>query len=351
MTYSHSTTEREKGKHLTAIERGIIAGWLAEGLSHGEIARRIGVSRQTISNEVTRGKVTQVRKINGIKHTYVTYDPDYAQNRYESNRQNCHRQSKFNQAKAFLAYYVQQFHQADYAPDVAVGVAKRHQLFLPEEMVCTTTLYKYIDQQRLEVRNIDLQNKVSRKVMKSRPRKNKKILGQSIEDRPTHIDLREEFGHFEIDTVIGKRGGSETVLLTLTERKTRFELIRLIDSKDADSVTYALHQLIRQFGKTVFRCVFKTITSDNGAEFSSLAETLKGYCDVYFSHPYTSCERGTNENHNRMIRRKIPKHQSLDQYSRKTVQAVEDGMNDLPRKILGYMTPKQQFDQEVSLIR
>lgn len=348
MTYSHSTTERKKGKHLTATERGKIAGWMAESISHGEMARRIGVSRQTISNEVNRGMIQQVRKINGIKHTYLKYDPDYSQNRYETNRQNCHRPSKFDQVKAFLAYFVHQFRQADYAPDIAVGVAKKEKLFLPEEMVCTTTLYHYIDQQRLEIRNIDLQNKVGRKVTKPRPRKNKKILGQSIEDRPVHIEDRQEFGHFEIDTVIGKRGGSETALLTLTERKTRFEMIRLIDSKDADSVTHALRQLIKQFGPKAFCQVFKTITSDNGSEFAALTETVKDYCDVYFTHPYTSCERGTNENHNRMIRRKIPKHESLDSYSRAAVQAIEDGMNNLPRKILNYGTPKQQFNKEVS---
>lgn len=350
MTYAHSTTKRTKGKHLTAIERGQIAAWLEEKLSHGEMSRRLDVSRQTVSNELTRGTVKQMRKINGVIHYYHKYDPDYAQNRYKEKRQDCHRASKFHQVRAFLAYFIEQFKKADYAPDVAVGVAKRHHLFFPEEMVCTTTLYKYIDQQLLEVRNIDLQNQVSRKRTTKQSRRNKKVLGQSIEERPAHVENRTEFGHFEIDTVVGKREGSETALLTLTERKSRFELIRLIDNKDADSVTYALQNLIKEFGSSTFKRVFQSITSDNGSEFASLTETLDEYCSVYFTHPYTSCERGTNENHNRMIRRKIPKHESLEGYSRKNIQDIELGMNDLPRRILDYRTPRELFEQEVQLV-
>ncbi|MGM0123237.1 hypothetical protein IGI37_000867 [Enterococcus sp. AZ194] len=349
MTYIHSTTDRRKGKHLTAIERGKIAGWQEEGLSHGEIARRIGVKRQTISNELARGKVEQVRKVNGIKYFSMKYDPEFAQNCYEKKRQKCHRPCKFAQVRSFLAYFVTLFKTADYAPDVVVGTAKRTGLFSPEEMVCTTTLYKYIDTQLLEVRNIDLNCQVSRKRPKKHIRKNKKVLGRSIEERPIHIEDRQEFGHFEIDTVIGKRGGCETTLLTLTERKSRFEIIRLIDSKDADSVAYGIRQLIKEYGCRSFKRIFKTVTSDNGSEFASLADTLKEYCEVYFTHPYTSCERGTNENHNRMIRRKIPKYESLEKYSRKDIQRIEDGMNDLPRKILGYQTPRQQFEQEVCI--
>lgn len=350
MTYTHSTPKRKKGEHLTAIERGKIAGWRQEKVSNREMARRIGVHHTTIANELERGKVEQVRKINGIRHFYVTYDPDYAHNRYKRKRQNCHRPSKFEQVKAFLAYFVTMFQSADYSPDVAVGVAKTTGLFQPSEMVSTSTLYKYIDQQRLEIRNIDLLHKMGRKTSNKRLRTNKKVLGQSIEKRPRHIDSRETFGHFEIDTVIGKRGGCETALLTLTERKTRFEIIRLIDGKDADSVAYAMKQLIHHFGPTTFKRLFQSITSDNGSEFATLSETVKPYTEVYFTHPYTSCERGTNENHNRMIRRKIPKHESLEKYGRKDIQFIEDRMNDLPRRILGFQTPRQQFEQEVQRV-
>lgn len=144
MTHSYSTTARPKGKHFTPTERGSIAAWLEEKLSKREIARRIGVSHQAINNEIQRGTIQQVRKINGKKQSYTIYDPIFAQQRYEQERNKCHRPSKFEQVKAFLAYFIQKFKELDHLPDAVVGDAKRKEIFLPEEMVCTTTLYKYI---------------------------------------------------------------------------------------------------------------------------------------------------------------------------------------------------------------
>ncbi|WYJ91349.1 hypothetical protein A5888_003117 [Enterococcus sp. 9E7_DIV0242] len=215
MTYPHSSPKHKKGGHLSAIERGKIAGWLAEKLSNCEIARRISVHHTTIANELERGQVKQIRKINGIKYIYVTYNPEYTQSSYETKRQKCHRPTKFNQVKAFLAYFVERFQTVAFAPDVAVGVTKSTGLFHLSEMVSTTTLYKYIDEQRLEIRNIDFLHKLGRKNNQKRTLMNKKILGKSIESPPEHVESREEFGHFEIDTVIDKRKGTETALLML----------------------------------------------------------------------------------------------------------------------------------------
>lgn len=126
------------------------------------------------------------------------------------------------------------------------------------------------------------------------------------------IDTREEFGHFEIeiDTAVEKRGGSEAVLLTLY-RAEEF-LDHLADSKDTDYAACAMQQLIRR--------IFRSITSDNGSEFVALAADLSGWIEVYFTHPYTSYERGTNENHTRMIRRKILKFESLEAYRLSEIQ-------------------------------
>ncbi|MFS0924626.1 IS30 family transposase [Enterococcus casseliflavus] len=293
--------------------------------------------------------LSRISNLHSLFYTPDCYDEIYAQNQYDAQRATCHRPSKYPQVKGFLTLFTQLFKEFSYSPDAVVGRVKRERRFLPEEMVCTTTLYAYINAQLLEIRNIDLLDKLKRKTVTRRIRKNKKVLGESIEKRPPEVLSRESFGHFEIDTVIGKRDGSETALLTLTERKTRFELIRLLDRKDADSVSYALKQLIAEFGPTKFDQLFQSITSDSGSEFALLTETMKKFCPVYFTHPYTSCERGTNENHNRMIRRTLPKSQSLDMCSRKDIQRIEDQMNHLPRKVLNYATPQESFDQEVLL--
>lgn len=138
-------------------------------------------------------------------------------------------------------------------------------------MVCTKTLYIYIDLGLLDVKNIDLPYKLRRNIKPARVRKNKKILGSSINERPSEIDFRDEFGHWEIDTVIGKKSSDDNVLLTIVERKTRNAIVHKIESKTVDAVTNELVK-IRDFFGDKFSKVFKTITADNGSEFIELAD-------------------------------------------------------------------------------
>lgn len=217
-----SITPRPKGHHLSEIERGQIAAWHIEGCSARQIAIRLGVCHQTVNNELKRGRVTQVKRVNNQKHYFEIYSPEAAQNRYEIKRQNCGRPLKFSQVTAFLAYFDDKFCHEGWSPDAAVGYARKHRLFKPAKMVCTKTLYNYIDAQLLEIRNLDLLEKTKRRTTQHHSHQHQRLLGRSIEERPKRVETRHEFGHFEIDTVIGKRAGSESVLLTFTERKTRY---------------------------------------------------------------------------------------------------------------------------------
>lgn len=217
-----SITPRPKGHHLSEIERGQIAAWHIEGCSIRQIAIRLGVCHQTVNNELKRGRVTQVKRVNNQKHYFEIYSPEAAQNRYEIKRQNCGRPLKFSQVTAFLAYFDDKFCHEGWSLDAAVGYARKHRLFKPAKMVCTKTLYNYIDAQLLEIRNLDLLEKTKRRTTQHHSHQHQRLLGRSIEERPKRVEMRHEFGHFEIDTVIGKRAGSESVLLTFTERKTRY---------------------------------------------------------------------------------------------------------------------------------
>lgn len=162
------------------------------------------------------------------------------------------------------------------------------------------------------------------------------------------VESREEFGHWEIDTVAGLRSDKDHALLTLTERKIRYEVIIKIDGKASNPVNQALSAL-RDAAGTHFELLFKTITSDNGTEFSGLTDLFKDVMtSVYFTHPYSSWERGNNENHNGMIRRFIPKQTRMENVSFITVQRVQNWMNTLPRKILGYATPRECLLEEMS---
>lgn len=130
-------------------------------------------------------------------------------------------------------------------------------------MVCTKTLYNYIALGLLEINNIDLPLKLRRSQKSKRIRKNKNILGRSISERAEVINNRTEFGHWEIDTIIGKKTKKESVLLTLTERQSRMEIIEKIDSKTSNTVLKVLNKVLLSFGDYSTK-VFKTLTSDNG---------------------------------------------------------------------------------------
>ena len=238
----------------------------------------------------------------------------------------------------FRSYFTQHFKKDGWAPDVAVGRAKREGLYQPDEMVCTATLYNYIDDQLLEIRNINLTDKLRRRTHHKALAKHKRTLGRSIDERPKSVENRLEFGHYELDTIVGKRNGQESVIMTFIERKSRFQIMRLIDGRDADSVNYAMRDIVSEYGSTI-----KSVTADNGSEFADLNHVLKETAPVYYAHPYRSCERGTNEVHNRYVRRDFPSGQSLDLVSPRTVAAVEAKLNRLPRKLLNYQTTEEVF--------
>ena len=176
-------------------------------------------------------------------------------------------------------------------------------------------------------------------------KKHKKILGKSISERPTHINNRQEFGHWEVDTVVGEKTNSDSVLLTIVERLTRNAIVLMIPSKTAEKVTEAFNYLKDVYG-TQFSKVFKSITGDNGSEFADLS-TLENHTEtkVYYTHPYSSFEKGTNERHNGLIRRFIPKGKRISDYSVDNIGFIEEWMNTLPRKILDYRTPEELFEK------
>ncbi|HFI0084083.1 TPA: IS30 family transposase, partial [Streptococcus suis] len=159
---------------------------------------------------------------------------------------------------------------------------------------------------------------------------NFKPAGKSIEERPEVINLRLELGHYEIDTVLLTRARNKC-LLVLTDRRSRHQIIRLIPNKSAEAVNQALKIVLKEFQ-------IKSITTDNGTEFSRLSEVfLEEY--IYYAHPYSSWERGTNENHNRLIRRWLPK--GTTKTTPKEIAFIENWINNYPKKCLGYKSPRE----------
>ena len=178
--------------------------------------------------------------------------------------------------------------------------------------------------------------------------------GESIEQRPPEVNERQEFGHWEGDTVYSGKGKVKTTcaLFTITERKTRNEIIIGVPNRKSETIVKAVDALERKLGARKFRLIFKSITFDNGTEFAA-ADMLERSCinktiprtKVYFCHPYSSWERGSNEHVNGMIRRKHPKGTDFSKVSKEQLAATEKWINEYPRKIFGYKSSAIMFQQ------
>ena len=159
----------------------------------------------------------------------------------------------------------------------------------------------------------------------------------SIDERPNVVEKRSRIGDWEADTIIGK--AHKQAIVSLTERKSGLALIYKVDRRTKENTEYAIKQLLGSISEKVY-----SMTSDNGKEFANhkkIAEALQ--CDFYFAHPYSSCERGTNENTNGLIRQYFPKDRDFRTITDKELIHAMKRINNRPRKRLGYKTPNQVF--------
>lgn len=343
MDNPNCSTEHQKWQHLTPEERHDIEVHLKDGWSCYKIANHLKRPYNTIKNEIARGTVA-------LYHGKVLrYKSDVGQHRYNENRRSSTRKYRYLETIAFLKYVTKQFREEGWSLDACFGRALLSGQFNREKMVCTKTLYNYVDLGILPIKNIDLPEKLRRNTKPKRVRENRKNLGKSIEERPEYIVKREEFGHWEFDSVLGSKNAKEPVALTMVERMTRNAIWLKVRDHSAGAVTEAVQKLKLEFGEH-FSDVFKSITADNGSEFADLSAQKTGTTEVYFTHPFSSWEKGTNECHNRMLRRFIPKGKSISDYNIDDLLFFADRINSLPRKILGYKTPEELFEQQLDRI-
>jgi IS30 family transposase len=159
----------------------------------------------------------------------------------------------------------------------------------------------------------------------------------SIDDRPLVVDQRCRIGDWEGDTIIGKN--RQSALLTLVERKTLYTIIVKISGKKADVLA---DNMIESVSPIMDR--FKTLTLDNGLEFSDHERIAKSLgLRVYFAHPYSSWERGINENTNGLIRQYFPKGMDLNEITQEQIEFVMDRLNNRPRASRGNKSPNELF--------
>jgi len=344
------TEVRRKGKHLTWDDRQTIEAMVKDGIPAVSIASMLGRSLRTIQRELKRGKVmridTELRK-------YETYSCERAQQDYDINATAKGLDLKLGSNRIMVEFISERILVHRESPDIVATRMKRMNMV---DRVCTKTIYSYIDMGLIHgVTNETLWEKrkrLKRPTKKIRRAFKRLARSESIEKRPEHVENRDEFGHWEMDLVVGSQGGSGTVLLTIVERKTRHLITRKLPDKTQRSVHKALRSIEQEFGSVSFRKIFKTITVDNGSEFLDLdtleksAFSKKARTKIYYAHPYSSWERGTNENTNRIIRRFIAKGHDIAEFTRKRIKEIEQWINNYPRKILDYFSPSELFHNE-----
>jgi len=344
------TTKSKKYVHLTERDRYKIEGLLEGKKDVEEICIILGRDRSTIYREINRGTIIRVQNDFCEEGEYRA---NSAQADYDKQGKNKERSLKIGKDKDLEAYIRRKILKDKFSPDAVIGDIKIKGLKF-ERQICTKTLYNYIDAGLLSgISNKDLWEKKDKKKRgyKTVSRVNTKNRDcRSIEDRPERINNRLEYGHWEGDTVKGPLG-AKVGLFTLTERKSREEIIIKICEGTQEAVREAIDGLETRY-EGGFKAKFKSITFDNGVEFLGwksleigLLKTKKRRTIIYFAHSYSSWERGTNENQNRMIRRFIPKGKDIAEFSKADIQEIEDWMNNYPRKILGYKTARQVAEE------
>lgn len=334
--------------HMTLTKRLQLEAYLKAKISPKEIAKLLGVHKSTVYREIKRGKYT---RLDGKDYIFYTaYSPDIAEKRYRENLSLKGTGLKIENDKALADYIEFKICEEKYSPAAVLGEIEAQGLEF-ETSITKTTLYRYIDDgvfltltnKHLPVKRNKTKKKYKRVKKAARPPK-----GNSIETRPPEIDTRESFGNWEMDCVEGKKGTKKT-LLVFTERKTRSEIAILMKDKTMLSVVKSLNSIERKLGSVQFKKMFKTITIDNGSEFQDfkgIETSINGSCrtTVYYCHPYSAYERGSNENANKLIRRYFPKGYDFTHTTKAEVKRVERWINNYPREMFGWHTSKEYFD-------
>lgn len=337
--------ERKRKHHrITWIERLQIEALFNAGHTYRFIAAQMHYSPGAIHNEVKHGLYQHLTS----ELLYVTrYSAQLAQNHTDYQQTSKGSDIKLGHNHAYAKHVSTQILKGD-SPDVIVANLKREGRWT----VSTTTLYRYIDQGYIAgVTNANLLEKNSRKRTYSQVKKaSRPPKGTSIEQRPQEVAERNTFGHWEMDSVIGKAEGKKQSLLVFTERLTRFEIIVRVNSKTSRSTVSAIDNVFRKYPKQIF----KSITVDNGSEFQDfdgMQNDKKGNqrTRIYYCHPYSSYERGSNERQNRIIRRHFPKGSNFAKITAKDCQKAQDTINNMPRKILGYCNSAELSNHYISV--
>lgn len=316
--------------HLTIIEREKILLFRGKGLSIRDIAKHLNRQPSTISRE--------------LKRNPRDYSPAKAQVRAKRERKNS-RLGRLKVLRNPLLYnYVFDKLELGWSPEQIAGRIKKDLGINIVHETIYQFIYSYFGRKYHLPAYLRRSHSVRRhKRANGKYEKRYKIPNRiDISKRPHEVELRQKIGHWEGDTIIGK--GHKSSIVTLVERKTKYLIADLLKTKKADKISKSIIKSLEKLpAKTK-----KTITFDNGLEFAKHERiTRQARIKCYFAKPYSSWQRGTNENTNGLIRWYVPKGTDFKELDNTVVQTIVETLNDRPRKCLNYLTPKEALEQEL----
>jgi IS30 family transposase len=313
-------------KQLTQEQRYYIFQLNKKDFTQDEIAQEIGVNKSTISRELKRNTGQR------------GYRPKQAQRKATERRQLASKAIKMT--ADMIEFVDNKLTEHQWSPEQISGwLLEEKKIAISHERI-----YQHIWDDKKQGGDLYQYLRCQGKKYQKRGSNGKRSRGQiidriSIDDRPKVVDDKRRVGDWEIDTVIGK--GHSGALVTIVERKTLYTLIARVNGKRADWVTQATIQLMEPFKDRLH-----SITADNGKEFAYHTQISKVLDTAfYFAHPYSSWERGLNENTNGLIRQYFPKKTDFKTVTNEEVYSVMEKLNNRPRKSLGFRTPFQAMQK------
>lgn len=312
--------------HLKEKDRLRIYELLLEGHSIQAIAKGLGFHKSTLYRELNRNS------------SKLGYRPDFASHQYFMRRRK--RKGKI-EGNVSLAQTIKERLEEGWSPEQIAGRLKKEQ---QKHIISHESIYAYIyspSQKALKLYKFLRKKKSFRYPRIRRKRHTNSAAKTSIHDRPSDINTRQAFGHWEGDLILFAK--TRENLFTLRERKTRF----LVGIKNATRHAHTTARTLINYMKEK-NGVVDTLTLDNDTAFvehPTIAQELVS--QIYFCEPYKSWQKGGIENGNKLIREKLPLKTPIQEWDQKDVDKVISVLNERPMKCLGYKTPKEAFLHEV----
>ena len=345
--------EVKRNSDITYEERCKIEFMVKKKYTMQEMSEELGINKSIISREINRHGDKKWNYNTGI--CKKVYSAAVAQGKYEYSKKKAGRKCKLS--RALKQFIEDKILIEKWSPEEVAGYIKVNNIKF-DIQPSFQLIYYWIEKKKINISELDLVHKAKIEKKDKKEEKTKKLpkhAEKSIHNRPKEIEENKEFGHWELDCVEGSKDSKKTYM-TLLERVTKKYIVIEMVEHTNESIKKAIDSLEEKYGKD-FKKIFKSMTTDNGHEFLNYDKIEISKFDeeerrtvVYYTDPYSSWQKGMNENCNGILRRFIPKGTDLNKVSSEKLEKILNKINGKPRKILGFISADKRFNEEIEKI-